>query len=634
MNPRSRLFARPVVAVFLLGLTFGVFGETLLWLRAQAVFAQARLKEDFRVVVYMREDADAVRRTVAAEKLRALAGVQSMRWVSSDEGLKLYAREDPDLLRAAAFLGENPLPDAAELELSEEGLRGVPELVRRACEIPETGDILYKPLELESLLRVRFYERLTSLALAFAAGLWLFVLAFRLASVVFAGARPAWDWEAAFNAGAGCVFGALAVALALWPAQRNAAAVAWPGGAAQCAGLLLCAAVGGALARGPGRQAPSGHASARGAALACLLLLACAASVRAQGAKARRKDLELMKERIESKKEEARELQRRRERTQKEISSILDEKQRVQRSYLRIAQQRREAAELAQRMHERIGVLRFAREIDRSLLAQDLRGYMLALGRAEPSFGRAELWREALLRRAWLRRAGLLGGLRGAEGRTSLQRERARGEERVLRTKAEQERGRVEEKDRAYQDRQEALRETLRRAAALQKEVAELEESARALASLISDVERKRRSGGSARAPIAPHSLPWPVEGRVLEHFGKTQVPGLGTWTFHNGIRIEAPPGASVRAVSGGKVLFAGPFRSYGNVLIVDHDEGFYGIYGHLENMSARVGARVAAGADMASCAGREGSVYFEIRQGQSPVDPLTVLKARSASRD
>ncbi|MFA6092160.1 MAG: permease-like cell division protein FtsX [Elusimicrobiota bacterium] len=632
MRLREYAALRPAVSFFLLGLTLGVLGRTLLWTRGQAADAAAQLREDFRVLVYLRDGVDSARRSVVSEKLRILPGVLSLRSIPPSEGLKAYAQEDPDLLRAAAFLGENPLPDAAELELSESGMNSFADILHAVSAIPETGDILYKPLQLEALMRLRLCERLTTLALSFCAGIWFLFLALRLSPFVFGDLRLRGSWRNPAAASAGCVLGLLLMALALWPAHRSGTASLEVGVWPQILWILLSGLTG-LLLPGSSREEHHHREAGKAAALSvmCAILLSSAVPASAAGANSRRKDLERLQEQIEHKKQEARELQERQQRTKKEISEILDEKQKAQRSYLRFSEQRRAASERAERMRREAGLLRNARERDRRLLGQDLRAYALALASSEPRYGRADLWRQALRRRVYLRRAGLLGGLREAEGRASHQHENARVDELIMRSKADQAKGRINEKEEAYQGRRQVLRETGARAAALQKEVAELEESARAMASVIDAIERKRRAAAGAkepvrRAPVPLHSLPWPVEGRVTQRFGKTQVPGLGTWTFHNGISIETAPGTRVRAVAAGKVIFAGTFRSYGNVLIVDHDAGFYGIYGHLEQSSARVGERVAAGADIASSSGEEGGVYFEVRQGQMPLDPLTVL--------
>ena len=82
-------------------------------------------------------------------------------------------------------------------------------------------------------------------------------------------------------------------------------------------------------------------------------------------------------------------------------------------------------------------------------------------------------------------------------------------------------------------------------------------------------------------------------------------------------------------------MIYAGPFRSYGNVVIVDHNKGFFTIYGFLKEISASVGDKLpvqgvigTAGQDTQSSSGTgKSAVYFEIRQGTTAVNPQEWLK-------
>ena len=82
-------------------------------------------------------------------------------------------------------------------------------------------------------------------------------------------------------------------------------------------------------------------------------------------------------------------------------------------------------------------------------------------------------------------------------------------------------------------------------------------------------------------------------------------------------------------------MIYAGPFRSYGNVVIMDHGKGFFTIYGFLREISVSVGDKVEqlgqvgkVGKDTQSSSGTgKNALYFEIRQGTTAVDPLDWLK-------
>jgi len=120
-------------------------------------------------------------------------------------------------------------------------------------------------------------------------------------------------------------------------------------------------------------------------------------------------------------------------------------------------------------------------------------------------------------------------------------------------------------------------------------------------------------------------SLPWPVEGRVRAGFGRRKHPRFDTYTVHNGLEIEAPPEAPVRAVHEGRVVFADRFRGYGLMVVVDHGDKRHSLYAQLADVAVAPGQDVAAGtvlgtADPAGAAGP--GVYFEVRYQGRPEDP------------
>jgi murein hydrolase activator len=93
-----------------------------------------------------------------------------------------------------------------------------------------------------------------------------------------------------------------------------------------------------------------------------------------------------------------------------------------------------------------------------------------------------------------------------------------------------------------------------------------------------------------------------------------------------NGVDIEAPSGAPVRAVAPGRVVHAGWFKGYGNLVIVDHGDGYHTLVAHLTAMQTAMGEEVDAG-DVLGTVGDSGSLkgpylYFEIREKGRPVDP------------
>lgn len=133
--------------------------------------------------------------------------------------------------------------------------------------------------------------------------------------------------------------------------------------------------------------------------------------------------------------------------------------------------------------------------------------------------------------------------------------------------------------------------------------------------------------------PLAPFrgALAWPVAGRVTARFGQPSGRG-GDATRRNGIEIAAPEGAPVEAVHPGTVSYAEPFTGFGNLVIVDHGDNTFSLYGYLSSMSVSRGAAVDGGTEL----GRVGlapagpaALYFEVRVDGRSVDPVQWLEPR-----
>ena len=126
--------------------------------------------------------------------------------------------------------------------------------------------------------------------------------------------------------------------------------------------------------------------------------------------------------------------------------------------------------------------------------------------------------------------------------------------------------------------------------------------------------------------------LPYPVEGNIIRHFG--DETGLGTKL--EGVAFEAMPHANVITPVDGKVEFAGPFRSYGQLLILNAGEGYLVLLAGMKQISAELGQTVRIG-EPVGVMGEEptapallGEVanhshpvfYVEFRKSDQPVDP------------
>lgn len=106
-------------------------------------------------------------------------------------------------------------------------------------------------------------------------------------------------------------------------------------------------------------------------------------------------------------------------------------------------------------------------------------------------------------------------------------------------------------------------------------------------------------SGGSSGAAAAPppgaSTYVKPVAGQVTSEFG----PRWGE--FHGGMDIYAPIGTPIRAVTRGVVIVARPASGFGLWMQVRHPDGTVTVYGHMNTMDRAVGARVAAGEQIAT---------------------------------
>jgi murein hydrolase activator len=121
-------------------------------------------------------------------------------------------------------------------------------------------------------------------------------------------------------------------------------------------------------------------------------------------------------------------------------------------------------------------------------------------------------------------------------------------------------------------------------------------------------------------------SLPWPSAGPVRTGFGRRKHPRFDTYTIHNGIEIEVTPDSPVRAVHGGRVVFAEYFQGYGLMVVVDHGGKHHSLYAQLSDIAVGVGQEVAAGATL----GRSGpGLYFEMRHRGRAEDPQEWLEGR-----
>ncbi|MCG6541217.1 murein hydrolase activator EnvC [Pseudomonas sp. KSR10] len=174
------------------------------------------------------------------------------------------------------------------------------------------------------------------------------------------------------------------------------------------------------------------------------------------------------------------------------------------------------------------------------------------------------------------------------------------------------------------------------------------QERQRALAAAREEQVRQQQAGRTAPAPSGPivssaggnfggpfasakGKLPWPVDGRLVARYGTPR--GGDARTKWDGVLIGAEVGTQVRAVHGGRVVFADWLRGAGLLVILDHGNGYLSLYGHNQSLLRDAGEIVKAGdpiATVGTSGGQESAaLYFAIRQQGRPSDPAQWCRAQ-----
>ncbi len=173
--------------------------------------------------------------------------------------------------------------------------------------------------------------------------------------------------------------------------------------------------------------------------------------------------------------------------------------------------------------------------------------------------------------------------------------------------------------------------------ATYEQAVKELEDSTSRLKGLIEELERQRKARRE-REVLTGFTrqrgfLDWPTEGRVVTLFGRQKHPTFDTEVFRKGIEIQAAQGQPIRSVFDGTVVFADWLRGYGLLVILDHGEDYYSLYAHAGRLVVapgdRVGGRQVIGEIGDTGLTEDSNLYFEIRRGADPQNPLAWLKKR-----
>lgn len=151
------------------------------------------------------------------------------------------------------------------------------------------------------------------------------------------------------------------------------------------------------------------------------------------------------------------------------------------------------------------------------------------------------------------------------------------------------------------------------------RRAAETAARARDLGGAVARLRRDTPPAEPVAAPAGRGALP--VAGRVTRGFGAPTEAGPA-----QGLTLAAAPGARVTSPCPGRVAFAGPFRSYGLLLIVECGDGYHFVLAGLDKLDTAPGERVLAGEPVGQLPRIEGrsraTLYLELRRNAVPVDP------------
>lgn len=159
----------------------------------------------------------------------------------------------------------------------------------------------------------------------------------------------------------------------------------------------------------------------------------------------------------------------------------------------------------------------------------------------------------------------------------------------------------------------------------------ELREASKRLLDVIRKLEEKETYEAKGFSAMKGR-LPWPANGSIAIPYGSHRDPRFNTPVFRNGIYIKTNDN-TVTAVYGGKVVFADWFKGYGNLVIINHGEGYHTLYANLSETFLKVGDIIK----VKEAVGRVGdsgllnapSLYFEVRYKGRPLDPAQWLKRK-----
>jgi septal ring factor EnvC (AmiA/AmiB activator) len=234
-------------------------------------------------------------------------------------------------------------------------------------------------------------------------------------------------------------------------------------------------------------------------------------------------------------------------------------------------------------------------------------------------------------------KAAMEGQAREAQGQTqkrlaALSTEASDLKDLIVRLERERQERAEAERKRAEEARQKAEQLAAAKAEARRKQAESVPRDTMPENAAITVAPPERPKGNDPLAPrgggrkLEPGKYAVPVAGEIVKRFGETDG-----FQDSKGLTIRTRPGAQVVAPFEGQIMFAGPFKGYGQILIIDHGGGYHSLLAGIDQIEASAGQRVVAGEPVGVMKSGDPnpSLYLELRRQGQPINPLPWLVAR-----